>query len=455
MKIIFNSFLTLSIGLLMFFGFKNRSTTELKTTEFNVSSASLNTATTVTTQQIIDLANTFKATLTSSQITSLQLSYSLSNAKTWSNLPASMSARLGIKMGTLSTTQLAAAKALVQAMTGTLTGEGYNEVEGLWAADDYLSANGGGTTYGNGNFYIAFFGTPAMTGTFEIQMTGHHRTVANTYIDGVLVGATPSFVATEPYAAFTTSGGITYQPLLEEKTTLVNMLAGLTTAQLTTAHLSTTFTDLVCGPQKDWMFPATKVGLQANALTSAQKQLILNAIATYVNDIDDTNAATIMAQYTAEIDNTYIAYSGTATLNNQNDYVRIDGPSVWIEYSTQNGIILTPKHPHSIWRDHTKDYGGTGAPLSTSSFSLASRIVNFPNPVVENTTFNFNLKESAVVKINIYDLQGKLISSPYKNSLESGNNAITVDLSDLSSGTYLYNIETNGVKSNSSKLIKK
>ena len=135
--------------------------------------------------------------------------------------------------------------------------------------------------------------------------------------------------------------------------------------------------------------------------------------------------------------------------------MRIDGPSVWIEYSTQNGIILTPKHPHSIWRDHTKDYGGTGAPLSTSSFSLASRIANFPNPVVENTTFNFNLKESAVVKINIYDLQGKLISSPYKNSLESGNNAITVDLSDLNSGTYLYNIETNGVKSNSSKLIKK
>jgi hypothetical protein len=52
------------------------------------------------------------------------------------------------------------------------------------------------------------------------------------------------------------------------------------------------------------MFPATKVGLQANTLTSTQKQLILNAIATYVNDIDDTNAATIMAQYTAEIDNT-------------------------------------------------------------------------------------------------------------------------------------------------------
>lgn len=453
MKLIYHSILTFSLGMLLFIGFKN-SSQSLNTITFHTKSSASATTTTVTTQQIIDLANAFKATLTSSQISTLQLSYSLANAKTWSNLPASMSPRLGIKMGTLTAPQLAAAKALVQAMTGTLIGEGYNEVEGLWAADDYLSANGGGATYGNGNFYIAFFGTPAMTGTFEIQMTGHHRTVANTYIDGNLIGATPSFVATEPYASFT-SGSITYQPMLEEKTSLVNMLAGLTTAQLTTAHLATTFTDLVCGPQKDWMFPATKVGLQANTLTVSQKQLILDAIATYVNDIDDTSAAAFMTKYTSEIDNTFIAYSGTATLNNQNDYVRIDGPSVWIEYSTQNGIILSPKHPHSIWRDHTKDYGGTGAPLRVSNFGMISGLVNFPNPVVDNTTFNFNLKEGASVKINIYDITGKLVVTPYKDKLDAGNNSVTVDLSDLNAGTYLYTIETNGVKSNSNRLIKK
>ena len=165
-------------------------------------------------------------------------------------------------------------------------------------------------------------------------------------------------------------------------------------------------------------------------------------------------AAAFMAQYTAEINNTYIAYSGSTTLNNQNDYVRIDGPGVWIEYSTQNGIILSPKHPHSVWRDHTKDYGGTGN-LSTQDFSLASKIVNFPNPVTENTTFNFNLNENASVKIKIYDLNGRLIKTPYSNSLSSGNNSISIDLSDLSAGTYVYNIETNGQKSISNKLIKK
>jgi hypothetical protein len=454
MKIVFYSLLTFGLGVLMFFGFKNNSSNQVTTTEFKIKSEAFTTNTTVSTQEIIDLANAFKATLTANQIATLQLNYTLTNARTWSNLPASMSARLGLKMGTLSTTQLAAARALVQAMTGTTLGEGYNEVQALWAADDYLSANGGGTNYGAGNFYIAFFGTPAMTGTFEIQMTGHHRTVANTYIDGNLVGATPSFVATEPYASFT-SGGNTYQPMVEEKTALVAMLAGLTSAQLTTAHLSSTFSDIILGPQDDWVFPTTKVGLQANSLTTSQKQLIIDAIATYVDDVDDTSAAAFMAQYTSEIDNTYIAYSGTATLNNQNDYVRIDGPSVWIEYSTQNGIILSPKHPHSVWRDHTKDYGGTGAPLSVSTTALASRISNFPNPVIDFTTFNFNLKANATVTITIYDLDGKLVLRPYHKTVDAGNNSIHVDLSDLRSGTYLYSVDADGVKSKSNKLIKK
>ena len=43
----------------------------------------------------------------------------------------------------------------------------------------------------------------------------------------------------------------------------------------------------------------------------------------------------------------------------QGDYVRIDGPGVRIEYNSQGGVIIknTP-HPHSVWRDHTTDYGG-------------------------------------------------------------------------------------------------
>ncbi|MEC5150635.1 DUF3500 domain-containing protein [Cryobacterium sp. GrIS_2_6] len=86
---------------------------------------------------------------------------------------------------------------------------------------------------------------------------------------------------------------------------------------------------------------------------------MLAAIATYVNDIDDVDAAAILAKYASELDQTYISFSGGTDLTEQNDYVRIDGPSVWIEFSMQHGIVLSGNHPHSVWRDKVADCGGT------------------------------------------------------------------------------------------------
>lgn len=58
-------------------------------------------------------------------------------------------------------------------------------------------------------------------------------------------------------------------------------------------------------------------------------------------DTDDATAASILATYTSELANTYISYgsntSGTAGsastfFTTNTDYVRIDGPHVWIEF---------------------------------------------------------------------------------------------------------------------------
>ncbi len=137
------------------------------------------------------------------------------------------------------------------------------------------------------------------------------------------------------------------------------MLTGLSNAELTSAKLSSTYSDILLGPGQDGKFPTTRSGLKVSELSSAKKALVLAAIKTYVADIDDENAALILAKYTAELDETYIAYSGTTAMETKNDYVRIDGPNVWIEYSTQGGIVIrSANHPHSVWRDRTGDYGG-------------------------------------------------------------------------------------------------
>lgn len=244
-------------------------------------------------------------------------------------------------------------------MSGTTPNEGWDGVQQIWAADDYLIANSGNNLYGSGNYYLAFFGTPAATGTFEIMMTGHHKTVANTYTNGTLVAATPHFAGVEPISF--TVGSNTYAPISHERDAFTAVFSSLSTAQLSTALSSSTFSDFLLAPGRDWQFPATSSGLQCNGLTAAQKALVLNVIKTFVYDIDDADAAKIFAAYSSEIDNTYILYSGTPTFNTRNDYFRIDGPHVWIEFgaNTQNALTSTGVHYHSIWRDRVTDYAGT------------------------------------------------------------------------------------------------
>src|SRR3954453_3756796 len=105
------------------------------------------------------------------------------------------------------------------------------------------------------------------------------------------------------------------------------MLTGLSSANLTAAKLSGTYSYLVVGPQKDALFPTTASGVKGSSLSSTEKALVLAAFKTYVYDVDDANAAKILAKYTNELDNTYISYSGTTAMTTINDYVRIDGPS--------------------------------------------------------------------------------------------------------------------------------
>ncbi len=309
--------------------------------------------------RVITLANDFKATLSPTQIADLEFEYTMENIKVWSNLPAALFPRLGIKIGDLNETQKKAIKSLIKEMTGSVANEGWDEIQQVWLADDFLNTKESGGKYGSGNYYVAFLGKPSMTSTFEIIVTGHHYTIANTYQNGKLVGVTPRFEAVEPFV-FQTNGK-TYSPISQEREALSALLQELTEAQLSLAKSPNIFTNILLTPSKNWVFPEKHSGLQLVGLQPSQKKIVINAIKTYTDDINDEDAALILAKYVKELENTYITYSGTTSLTNQNDYVRIDGPSIWIEFSVQRGQVLPnePYHFHSIWRDRETDYGGT------------------------------------------------------------------------------------------------
>lgn len=421
--------------------------------------------------RIVAISDSLKATLSSSQLSTLQLSYSVANSQNWSNLPTSFQPRIGIGLGTLNNAQLTLAKALIKEISGSTINEGYAEFQQLLLADDYLLANGGGNSYGAGLYYLCFNGTPSLDGLFSIKVGGHHLQIENTYNKGVMVGATPHFEAVEPLSFV--SGGNTYEPINQEKNALANMFSTLSSGELATAKLNTNFSDVLMGAKnngsyKDWIFPATKLGLKVGLLSAAQKQNVFEAIKTYVLDVDDIDATAILNQYQKELDETYISYSGNANLNSKNDYIRIDGPGVWIEFTVQGGIVLSGVHYHSIWRDHYRDYGGAGSTSGVQTSAVGSNGVTgidngtssaleyyqcYPNPINQFATIKFSTNRNCKVSIYIDDIVGRRKKYLVQDKEINGDEAIITDLSELQSGVYLLSIITDGLKKNY-KLIK-
>jgi len=311
---------------------------------------------TTTVAKVVCAVEAFKATLSATQLATVQLTLTKANAIKWSNLPGGVSIRNGLEFSTLSAAQLTAAKAVIAAASGTTANDGYDEFSQINAADDVLGTKAG-AGYSSGKYIIAFLGTPSATETWMLQFGGHHYAQNITYNAGAVASATPSHQGIEPKTW--TAGTTTYAPMAVEHDAMAVMLASLTTAQLASAKLSTTFSDVSLGPKKDGQFPTTKLGVAVSTLSDAQKLLVLAAIKPWTNDVDDATGTANLKLYENELAGTYISYSGNAALTSNADYARIDGPSVWIEFVCQSGVVYQNEiHYHSVYRDHTRDYNG-------------------------------------------------------------------------------------------------
>ncbi|WP_343692176.1 DUF3500 domain-containing protein [Chitinophaga sp.] len=364
MRTIYLPLTGIMLGMLLFSCSKKDAGTTSTTTDSTVTTDTTATVTTDcsaaanTTARVVCLAEAFESTLSSSQLSSLVTSYSSTYAIKWSNLPCGSSCRNGLQYSSLSSTQLAAAKAVVAAASGTAANEGYDEITQIIAADDVLNAASNSSSYGSGIYFIAFVGTPSTTGTWQLQFGGHHLAVNITFSGGAVIGATPRFEGIEPKSW--TSNGTTYAPIAQEQAAMLAMLSSLSSSQLASALLTTKFSDVLLGPNEDGQFPATKVGLAVSSLSTTQQALVLAAMQPWVNDADSATAASLLSTYSSELSSTYIAYSGNATLASNADYVRIDGPSVWIEFVCQTGVVYPSQiHYHSVYRDHKRDYGNS------------------------------------------------------------------------------------------------
>jgi hypothetical protein len=405
---------------------------------------------TATVADVVNAANAFLATLSTAQQTTVQVAYTAANVKKWSNLPCGLGCRQGLQFSSLTTAQQTALLNLVQAATGTVAGDGFNETQQIRAADDNLGTRAGGG-YSSGIYFIALVGTPSLTGTWQLQYGGHHLATNITYGNGQVKGATPYFEGVEPLTFTTTNAnvlptGTVCAPLSNEAAGMLAMLNGLTAAQKTTARLTQTFSDVLLGPNQDGNFPATKVGLAVSTLTAAQQQLVADAMRPWVQDADDATAASLMSTYTSQLAGTYIAYSGTGNLTSNADYVRIDGPNVWIEFVCQSGVVYSSQiHYHSVWRDHARDYGGNfygsyTTVTGTKAAAAAQAFSVYPNPTAGSRGLQVQLATPAAsARYTLRTVLGQTIATK-----SFAGSAVQVSTEGLPAGTYVLSLVADG-----------
>ena len=332
---------------------------------------------------VVDAAEAFLATLSEEKRSIARIELKPELAIRWTNFPGGSDVRNGVFYRDLKPEQVAAALKVARVALGE---EGFSRYQEVRAADDAFARGrggrgpggpggpaqkkaggdpakkkaggaaqkkgrgpGGGAMFGSANYMIAFLGKPSKTEPWILQLGGHHLAF-NIYYKGTTGAATPYHVAAQP-TVWKDDQGKTHDPLAPMRDSLHGLLASLTPEQLKQAKLEARFNDVYVGPQKDGKFPAKSEGEPVSELSEASKDFVRKAIAAWTGD--SPQGVEYRKLYEAELDKVKVAYSGTTNVGGERgDYVRLDGPRVWIEFATQGS-----DHYHTIWRDRLTDYG--------------------------------------------------------------------------------------------------
>ncbi len=94
-----------------------------------------------------------------------------------------------------------------------------------------------------------------------------------------------------------------------------------------------------------------------------------------------------------------------------------------------------------ILSDSPEDPTAVSAELDELPVQMALR-QNYPNPFNPSTRITFELNNPQHVTLNVYDIQGKHITTLLDGERAAGQHDVTFDAGELASGMYLYRLET-------------
>ncbi len=120
------------------------------------------------------------------------------------------------------------------------------------------------------------------------------------------------------------------------------------------------------------------------------------------------------------------------TFNGRGAAWSLDGNTVYLADFGYNMVTVWVQDP----------YVGIDRPITLpNAFELKQ---NFPNPFNPSTSIAYDLHQDGMVKLTVFDLNGREVAILVNEQLNAGNHVVTFDGSNLSSGLYIYQISFNG-----------
>ena len=309
-------------------------------------------------------ANAFLGALTPEQRQQASFAFGTDERLHWHFIPTEMFPRKGLLIRDMTPAQRKLAHDLMKA---GLSARGYTTASSIMELETVLKAlEGARPETGRGangqaqvlerdpeKYFFSVFGTPSTKDTWGWRVEGHHVSLHFTVVNGTLVASSPTFFGSNP-AEVREGPKKGLRILGAEEDAARALLQALDAQQRTKAIIETKAPgDMLTMANVD-IKPLSPVGLTADAMTAAQRDLLMKLVDVYTGYLAPDIAADRVAKLKkAGVEKIGFAWAGE-TERGKKHYYRIQGPTFLVEYdNTQND----GNHIHSVWRDFNGDFG--------------------------------------------------------------------------------------------------
>jgi Secretion system C-terminal sorting domain len=134
-------------------------------------------------------------------------------------------------------------------------------------------------------------------------------------------------------------------------------------------------------------------------------------------------------------------YHPTTSFTNTNIHIKLTGIGFYDFLHGQTGIPPNGREIHPILSFSLVTGINSGTNEIPSAFKLNQ---NFPNPFNPSTNIKFELPKNSIVKLTVFDILGKELTTLVNERLNAGAYSVDWDGTKYPSGVYFCRIETEG-----------